>query len=134
MDYREHFILMPLIFASERRHPDVQYRKDKITAKKRRFALEERFELEPTMGAGDSTWGHDGNAKSRFVDRPLDFFFPERAMGDCGRVLPQPNFAPELQTQFIVDARPQSRQGSARMLVVTARIAEKADKLRKIRQ
>src|ERR1700730_12244623 len=100
----------------------------------RLLALEKGIKFVLAMGTANCARRHDWNEKGGFGDRPLDFICPQRAVRNCRRVLPQPDIAPQLQTQFVVDARPQPRQGSARMLVVTARIAEKADKLWKFGQ
>jgi hypothetical protein len=64
----------------------------------------------------------------------LIFLLPKRAFGYRGSVLPEPQIATKLQAQFAVDARAQPRKRTFGVLVVPARIAEKAYKFRKIGQ
>ncbi len=75
-----------------------------------------------------------GMKNTDFGDGGLYFLLPKAAFGYRSSVLPQPQFAAELQSQLTVDTRTRTRKRTFGVLVVPARIAEKAYEFRKIGQ
>src|SRR6266446_320411 len=106
----QHVVPAALVFVRERRHPDIEDGKDEVVAPKLRFAIKKGFELHPAIRAIDRARRYDRNEEGRFCYCLVDLVFPQRAVRNGLRVLPKPELAPELQTQFIADAFSQRRQ------------------------
>jgi hypothetical protein len=133
-DGSEHVVTPPLVLAFELFHGDIEHGKDEIAAAELCFAPEKRSEFKPAMLTVDRARRHDRDEENRPGYRAPDLVLPERALGDRGRVLPEAEISSELQPQFAENPRAQPRQGTLRMLVVAARVAEKTHKFRKIGQ
>jgi hypothetical protein len=79
--------------------------------------------------APDSSGRNDRNEKYRLSNSRLDSVFPQLAVRDCRFVLPKPEISlrpAQLAAQFRLNALSEPRQLPTRVLVVLARVAEKA--------
>jgi hypothetical protein len=109
-------------------------RKDEIGAAKRALPRQERFELELAMKARDGARRDDRDEERGLFDRAFDLRFPQFAGIDRVLVLPQVKIpVREQRAEFALDLDPQREERTAEILVVPARVAEEADKFRKLR-
>jgi hypothetical protein len=94
VDYIQHVVLTAPVIVFKRGHPDVEDRKDQVLATKFHLALEEQFKLGLAMAAVEGSRRDDRKEKDRLINCRFNLFFPQCAMGNRHRILPQSELSP----------------------------------------